>query len=1282
MTDIQTTIEDGSNIDLSSQAGLGLSYRINDKTFDVATGTGLTVSSGTDIRYTLDPSNIEDHLSIPSFEFKDNMFIECEFKSRLDTACYLLSSDTNNYIQLHSGTSTSIGSIKIDGEEHEWADPDFINYHDNNARIIRIECVGNTYKVFRKTVDVDDSLVLIDTLTFSEKRMLPITRLGDNITGSISNVNLNNTRIYPINTGTGATLYDVIEVPSTQQYRFDGSDFIDIPDVHLSKSDVIKFNFIYDETGQNTRRSFFDTPENHIRVCMTEDNKWEINGVLVTVNDQLVITGDDVDMSQKEISVHCLLLESTSINIFGADYSGLDNVKGIMFDIQILQILRSSDNLWNDEPYVALGTELPNKPITTTYNCPMNSNVEVVAIVNGLTTGSFKVHVGNDVTELSSDGALHNFIETGSYNTFSLSTGAISPNKDASIEIEFYEIGSFTTVDYPVNDGSDILVDNIGKPVENWTFGDVTDINVPTHDYNFGINTFERPFNKSDKFRVKLNNQTGKTIGLFIGYKGYHGGVVSVGPGLFDEVVTASRSGLSTPQMGFRALYANTPVIGTVSDISIINEPVDTKATIISYSYSNWESISVTDGEIIEGFVESNWSTGTSGSKVEVDGDYIIDTLLRSRDCVSLGNDAGNVQGTKSVNIGYNAGRSESQSRKLHIADNADESLIEGDFKNKTVDIHGNVTASKFIGDGSLLTNIPTTNIVREQFANVHEMKQANIAIGTPVTTLGYHKSGIGSASYIAVNSKPKIPEGSHMTSNGVWLELLYGTLLTPEMFGAVGDAVTNDIQAFRDATKWMNDKMLETHLDKWPHYAEQGFTLTLGNARYGLMNSESDFDSGSEAAILLPPKCGIVGQGRGASSFVMLNGSAGHCIANRNFKNRYNKDDIFTLRSFSIYGRRWSYWLSDAKYNGDGIHFRWAYGNMTQVDNFTVIDNVFVEFVKGTALYVSGRGECIISNSFFGHSLIGIYASLYDSQFSNVNAGGNRLTGIVSKGSSTRWLGCKSFYNGVDGKTSASKSANWYLDSDGWVTGSQTYIGCESQESRGCGWVISSGLNILSSCTSADPARSAIASGTLPNVISHYYIVGGGLDSANAYNTFTNCVAYPALTKSYSNRSTKPIYSPSSAVHIGRNVRGLVGNVITYPTCIYKKGVISCDYDEPTTLNPNFTVDSESTANITLHNAPTFEITQVPDGFGIVITQGESVNRLSPYYVVTLSADGVPEWEVLLKDLGQDQTITDEGYYGSGVPLNPNKEYTIKVAVGSNTGHGHFSAEQKHTPS
>lgn len=97
--------------------------------------------------------------------------------------------------------------------------------------------------------------------------------------------------------------------------------------------------------------------------------------------------------------------------------------------------------------------------------------------------------------------------------------------------------------------------------------------------------------------------------------------------------------------------------------------------------------------------------------------------------------------GSNNVFIGNNAGYSETGSNKLYIANNQTNNLIIGDFDSKWVKINGNlnitgnqvntgnVTANKFIGDGSRLTNVNVSgSYAQYQFTNNNFNGSGNIS--------------------------------------------------------------------------------------------------------------------------------------------------------------------------------------------------------------------------------------------------------------------------------------------------------------------------------------------------------------------------------------------------------------------------------------------------------------------------------------------------------------------------------------------------------------------------
>ena len=568
------------------------------------------------------------------------------------------------------------------------------------------------------------------------------------------------------------------------------------------------------------------------------------------------------------------------------------------------------------------------------------------------------------------------------------------------------------------------------------------------------------------------------------------------------------------------------------------------------------------------------------------------------------------------------------------------------------------------------------TYTVASAFQTVALMKSGTSITGTYVRTEGYLRPGMGGALYEITIYQPSNMWGSHKISSNQWARFVADTVITPGQFGAVGDGKVNDVEAFRAATEWMEASRKESILSNWDSYAEQGYTLELGNHSYGLRNSQAEFDNGITSCIYIPPKCAIQGNGRGASMFVMLDGHCGHTMVNWNIDTYNNLDDFITLRDFSIYGRRWEY-STDHKYWGSGIKLVWTKGSLQQTDNFTVITNVRIDFVKGTACHLYGRGECIMTNCYFGHSEVGLFAELYDSQYSLVNCGGNRHSGIISKGASSRWVGCKAFYNGRDGEDSETQSSNWYLPGDGWTSGSQTYIGCEAQEGRGTGFYIGSGLNSFTNCLVSDPGRAALSVGSPgPDDAAHFYLAGRGtLHGAASYNVFSKCTAYPALTRVYSNQSTTIVRAPYPAISIGENVVGTVGDFTLYPTCVYEGGVLT-GAGAAAKKNPRLTINGESTSLTGDHPAPSFAVEARQESFKFNISPGNSIDRELVWYSVKVESDRGPTFYHTFKELPlpYDMILREDD---TGKALDPNASFTFSVASCSIDGPGPYSVKQ-----
>ena len=505
------------------------------------------------------------------------------------------------------------------------------------------------------------------------------------------------------------------------------------------------------------------------------------------------------------------------------------------------------------------------------------------------------------------------------------------------------------------------------------------------------------------------------------------------------------------------------------------------------------------------------------------------------------------------------------------------------------------------------------------------------------------------------------------------------------EWFGAKGDVDgaegTNDLEAFQAACEWMHIKAGVTP-QPYSGHPKVGRVLELGAKSYGVCVTEAQFDTGMKSAIPLPSKCGIRGQGMEQTQIIALNGHSGHIIANRTF-GRSSKDEKMYVQHLSIYGRRWEYTHSDenhdksdigrGKYAGDGIRFEWGGSGFENVDNWSGIYGVKVSNAKAYGLYISGRGECNITECYFGQSLIGVYAHLVDSVFTRVNAGGNRFTGFQVMGTACRFISCKSFYNGVEGESDYTKCCNWHIYGNSWAKGTNAFLACESQESRGSGFVIEGGTNSFTECIAGDPAREALAGGALPSVISHYHLTGatGGWDATSAsYNMFTNCKAYPALTRNYSDPNHTPVKSPASAVYMDTLVKGCAGDIYLYPQTEYPEfavmgvGALSGN-------NKYLRVGNQPLIGNEVYKTPYVYMQPADKGINVTIN-----NHANPYDVVAYkakmtSSEGAVERIFITSG---DSIFIDK--------LTNGVEYSVQISTVSIIGQSEFTAAQLITPS
>lgn len=335
------------------------------------------------------------------------------------------------------------------------------------------------------------------------------------------------------------------------------------------------------------------------------------------------------------------------------------------------------------------------------------------------------------------------------------------------------------------------------------------------------------------------------------------------------------------------------------------------------------------------------------------------------------------------------------------------------------------------------------------------------------------------------------------------------------------------------------------------------GGAVIMRQGTYLFSNSLERFNAGKLGAINIPRNCSLIGQGMGSTNIAVAASHNGHVVANLGAAN-LRADQRMFISNFTIFGGRG---LAGANCL-NGIHHNTGMSNYTTVDAFTMYENIQVHQSRGKGMYMKGRGECLVQNVWLMQSeSYGLHLDGFqDTRFSNVNAGGNNLTGMrLTDFASGAMCNCKSFYNGAGGGTNYADSCNWYLGdgSHSYRKGTTLLVGCEAQESRGSGWVIEGGLYKIVGSISCDPDR--FGSGTRPDIKAGVHIRANG-----SMNMFQGFHIHAALGMDWNNEAH---YGGDYAVYIERNAmvdplnsnyenrgpRGNMGTIYTLNPMVYR---------------------------------------------------------------------------------------------------------------------------------
>lgn len=460
----------------------------------------------------------------------------------------------------------------------------------------------------------------------------------------------------------------------------------------------------------------------------------------------------------------------------------------------------------------------------------------------------------------------------------------------------------------------------------------------------------------------------------------------------------------------------------------------------------------------------------------------------------------------------------------------------------------------------------------------------------------------------------------------------------------------------------------------RWGSIPFGGTVVLRSGHGYLVRNTQVRYDAGKLGAVTVPRRCGLKGGGISQTHIYLAPGNIGHGVANEN-AGITGWDDFMTLSDFSLFGNH------DLQGSGclDGIYFNAAFNNYLKVDNFMLMENIRVFECKRNCYFISGRGEGIFSN-LFAYSAFQYGFHIYnhmDSRFYCCNAGGCLKTGMrLEKCANDHFTNCKSFYNGASGGTGLADSANFALIADSYLNGQVLMTACESQESRGSGFYITSGLNIFNSCLAADPGREPIGSDPRPAVMAGFHIAQANTAHRNAkHNFFNNCVVRPSLTLNYGNPDANNIYCGTHAVYIDDYCLGNKGNIWTFDNAVYT----SAKYGGTGTTNGKNT-------GLRIDNVANFAAAVPSQVTGLTATAGNTTVSLSwtaPYFNGAAITDYLIEYK-----LSSEPTVwttfsdgVSSGTSATVTGLTNGSSYDFRVSAINSVGTGTASATSTTTP-
>lgn len=523
---------------------------------------------------------------------------------------------------------------------------------------------------------------------------------------------------------------------------------------------------------------------------------------------------------------------------------------------------------------------------------------------------------------------------------------------------------------------------------------------------------------------------------------------------------------------------------------------------------------------------------------------------------------------------------------------------------------------------------------------------------------------------------------GSYSTivsvSNGV------ATVATPftrngARYVIFGTDDTEAIQAALDAAERIMIDTPPTSNDGTGNGIPTGGAVVLRQGGYIVKNTQARFDAGKVAAIMIPRRCGLYGQGQGSTGIYLAPGNVGHGIANKyvaSYPSNTAADEKFTLANFSLYGLR----DIQGEQCLDGIHIEVSFGGYSEVDAYIQMYNINVHGSRRNGIYLRGRGENFFTNINVNFACAHGWdiQMMQDARWLNCNAGGNYYAGFhIYDAPACSFVNCKSYYNGSNGGVDPELTCNWYIGdaNHSYLKGTCMFTACEGQESRGSGWVIDGGLNQFSNCLSSDPKRFGAApfpdicaglhmrKNASNNVFDSFYIRASlGLDWGGSTENHNGGMY--AVYIDYNNSSNNKLKGP----------RGNKGNIYTLEPQNYSVSKLG-GAGITNQLNCGLNIDGDPLPG-SLPSAPTinrivnWDATSAAINFTVPTDKGgRNIRR----YVLEYKAAG-GEW--ITQKGATITTNTLARLYG----LTSGTTYTIRVSAENVFGIGTASAEFTYT--